>query len=144
MKKLVILSALAVALLLMVEQQASAWCHMKFSAGVNLEVLSGGKSFLWGAYTSSPVPPEVLANMGYGQPGCFDGAADPYYGASDHGVAQESPAPTGGKPANVKPVDYQSWGYGTGGYYPASYYSAGYYPAANYSNFQAPSYWYGR
>ena len=142
MKKFVMLSALAAALLLAAEQQASAWSKVNFSCGLNLNWVCSGNSFLWGAYRSSPLPgnPELAPQF---NGGCFNGnngyggfngyPGDCYAYSADQGA----PAPTAvaGQPANIKAVDYQSMGYyGTGGYY----------PTADYNYYQAPSYWYGR
>jgi hypothetical protein len=143
MKKFVTLSALAAALLLATEQQASAWSKVNFSCGLNLNWVCSGNSFLWGAYRSSPLPgnPE-LAPMFNGNGGCFNGFNGSYgysgdCGPYEYAQGQGAAAPTAvaGQPANIKAVDYQSMGYyGTGGYY----------PTADYNYYQAPSYWYGR
>jgi len=53
----------AAALLLLTQQQASAWCNFNFSTGVNTSFSGGGTKLLWGLYQSQP-------SADPNQPGC--------------------------------------------------------------------------
>lgn len=56
MRKLLVLGALALAVTVLSQQQASAWCHCKFGVGVNLEYQGGGNNWFWGAMRTGQVP----------------------------------------------------------------------------------------
>ena len=95
MKKLVMASLLALGVLVVGQQRASAWSEFKFSAGVNLSWTRSGSCTNWGIYrTSTPYdacPP-------FGCPGGFPyygghaaaPGAESYYG----GVAAQAPRPS--------------------------------------------------
>src|SRR5262249_42171411 len=136
MKKLLVVGVLALAALAAAEQNASAWCNLKFSCGANLSYTSGGKSLLWGAYTSQNPP----LDFGYAYGNGFGSAPYGAYGAlGGHPVSTSDPGATGTPAAKTQTVDYQYLNYGGSGYVPV-----GYYPMAGYGYYQAPSYWYGR
>jgi hypothetical protein len=113
MKRFVTLCALAVALLAVAEQKASAWTKWNFSAGINLSYQGGDNCLLWGLVKSGPMP-----GCDYGcppvcyAPQMYQGAAAGYTGPMPTQAApQAAPAAT-----TTQPV----------GYY-----------------YYAPSYWYG-
>ena len=56
MKKLLVVGALALAVALLSERQASAWCSWKFGVGLNLEHQSGGNNFGWGFFRNGQPP----------------------------------------------------------------------------------------
>jgi hypothetical protein len=132
MKKVLVLSFLALGALAVSEQKASAWANFKFGIGANLSYTSGGNSFGWGLWTNGPAPGCCAPEGGYPGHGGFGGD---FY-------SQGPAAPTGttpvAAPAQIQPVQYPAMGY-PGGYQPVSYY-----PGFNYGYYQAPSYWYGR
>jgi hypothetical protein len=136
MKKLMMVTAVALAALATAGQKASAWTQIKFGAGINFSLIGGGNSILWGAYCSQLPPPDLGCGLGYG----FDpGAYGAYGGHGDFGapggypVSTTSPVSTQDSGAKLETVGYPPPGYGGSGYQPVGY---GYY--------QAPSYWYGR
>ena len=136
MKKLLWAAALALAAVMASQQTASAWSEFKFSAGVNMGWVGGGNRFFWGLYRSAPYPggqdlPPVInvvpgGNGGY--PAYPYPAYDGHYGSGASG--QMTPA------AATAPQAYNP-------YYNTGYQPVGYsYPG--YSQYQSPSYWYGR
>jgi hypothetical protein len=129
MKRLLIAGFLATALTLTAfsQQQASAWCKVNFSAGVNYSFESGGNCLFWGMFKGSDYP-----GCGY-DPGCG-------YGSSFYNYYQ---------PSSAYPVAYgapytpnYAAPYATPAQAPVQ--QAGYYYPAAYGYNQAPSYWYGR
>lgn len=56
MRKLLVLGALALAVTVLSQQKASAWCHWKFGVGLNLEHQAGGNNWFWGAFRNGQVP----------------------------------------------------------------------------------------
>ena len=61
MKKVLTTGLLAIALIALTEQQASAWVNSRFSIGLNAERQSGGNGFGWGAWVNGQPPgPEVM------------------------------------------------------------------------------------
>jgi hypothetical protein len=149
MKKLIILSALATALLLASDRPASAWSNIKFGAGVNLHWQSGDNNFLWGAFRNGQIPhPAGYPGLGY--PGYHHGSVPTYYdpmaaGTPAPGANDTKPVNTPGTlPGNLNQTGYSANPYNF--YHPASYQHShpyqGYYP--NYYPYQVPSYWYGQ
>ena len=136
MKKFLLTAVLALSFLAASGQQASAWKHFKFSAGMSMEFTGGGNCLLWGLYKSSPVP-EGFGGYGYPDMGgpVVVASGDSSTGTSD---GFKAPAPTPAKQTSYEtgwsnysgyqPVnyyDYSNAGYGYGygyGYYPSSWY----------------------
>jgi hypothetical protein len=123
MRKMIVASALALALTASARQEASAWCKFNFSAGFNIGYESTGSCYHWG-FSCTPNPPPC----GYGcypncYPGCFPGYGlpSPQFGYAPQ--PQQSPVGTQAPAVNVSRTQQV-------GYY---FYSQGY----------APSYWYG-
>jgi hypothetical protein len=133
MKKVTILSALAVAALALTCQDAFAWKQFKFGVGMNLEGSAGGNNLLWGLYKSQQPP-----SPGYGGfPGGYPGQAGPGFGGfggmggfggyggvggMGYSVGQElaptpSALPPGTVPNRVQPVNYQPFPAAPTGYY---------------------------
>jgi hypothetical protein len=158
MKKLLVLSVVAVTILALSGQRATAWKQFKFGVGLNLEGSGGGNNFLWGAYKSQQPPAQgggypgaipggypgaIPGGMGGGYGPNFDGGFGPNFGAAatpGYDIGQETPPPPTPLPANptpnrVQPVDYQAGFYGQNLYRPV-----GYAPAA----YQLTPYWPGR
>ena len=134
MKKFLMIGVLALGILPLARQEASAWINHKFGVGLNWAWQSGGNSFGWGLFRGGqpPGPDHGPAYPGWGGhgyapvfspappvgPHAFDFTPEPPYAA---------PAPT---PVNQawqynRPV-YQSVGYPSYSapvyYYPATYY----------------------
>jgi hypothetical protein len=66
MKKIVLAGLIAVSLVALSQQQASAWVNSRFGVGLNWERQSGGNNFGWGAWRNGQPPgPEGFAG---GQP----------------------------------------------------------------------------
>jgi hypothetical protein len=61
MKKVLVAGMLAVCLVAVSQQQASAWCNHRFSIGFNWERQSGNNDFFWGLFHNGQVPgPEIF------------------------------------------------------------------------------------
>jgi hypothetical protein len=93
MKKYVLASACALALVGLAQQRASAWCNFNFSAGINLGFQSGGWERNGGG----------MVNAGGCQPGCWGdggcGALAPQYyplvsAGPQSATASAAPVPT--------------------------------------------------
>jgi hypothetical protein len=160
-KKFLIISALALGLAAVVEQEASAWIKCNFSVGLNWSWESGNNSFLWGAWTSGQVPgwptdawngthanPSPYTMMGGGPVVYGDHGGYPPPGPhGDNGFVAPPPGQTAEPPAGKgggtppPPQPTTTGQYGTNGYQPVGYYQApaSYYQAPNYST---PSYGY--
>jgi hypothetical protein len=96
MKRILIAGLLALGILSLSQQQASAWCNQKFSIGLNWACQSGGNSLLWGAWRSGQPPGHDYAPM---YPGHHHGHHQfPTYGAYQGEAPGQSfatvPAPT--------------------------------------------------
>jgi hypothetical protein len=70
MKKIVFAGLVALSVMAISHQQASAWVNTKFGVGLNWEAQSGGNQFLWGAWRNGQPPgPEAFGGGGgYGAP----------------------------------------------------------------------------
>jgi hypothetical protein len=160
MKKYVLASVCALALLGLAQQRASAWCNFNFSAGINLGFQSGG----WERSGNGC----GLFNRGQQQqPCCVDGGgwgggygatAPQYYPLVDAGTAGFHPAMVGATPAPANapagaafppaPLPNEGTGPksllpGTEPQAPAGYQPVGYsYEGYNYPS--PPIYWNGR
>jgi hypothetical protein len=97
MKKLCATGALALGVALLAQQQASAWVHCKFGAGVNIDYQTGGNNWLWGVFKNGQPPgapdcvncASVSRNYQYGAPPCCgQGGYGPGYG---HGFGPDGP-----------------------------------------------------
>jgi hypothetical protein len=137
MKRVFVAGVVALALLAVTRQQASAWCKFNFGVGMNISYEAGGntKSFLFYQRTSSPFPD--------GGPWAHGGYAVPAYA---YGYAYPAPAAPAAAPAapaapapqvlpapvpvssGVQQTGYYGYGYGYGydygyGYATPAYYS---------------------
>jgi hypothetical protein len=122
MKKMLWLGALALPLLAVSEQAASAWCNFKFSCGFNLEWSCANNSFCCGLWKCAPPPvPCCMPPV----PPWFGPVAHPP-GVFGYDLGYDAAAPTG-----IHPVQYDTPWYGGSGYQPVNYYAP-------------PSYWYGQ
>jgi hypothetical protein len=75
MKKIVFAGLLAVCVMAISHQQASAWVNTRFGVGLNWEMQSGGNQFLWGAWRNGQPPgPEAFGGGGGGGGGGGYGA----------------------------------------------------------------------
>lgn len=93
MKRFMTVCALAVAILGLSQQQASAWKKFGFNIGMNINSESADNSALWGAYRNGPVP----GSKGHGQASTitwdkhpkyadqFGGGYNPGYAPGDFG-----------------------------------------------------------
>jgi hypothetical protein len=128
MKKLLAMGALAVALLAVSQQQASAWKNVKFGCGLNWEWSSGGNCFGWGLWRSGQPPgPESFGYPGHGpygngfapMPGGYGmpGYGMPGYGMPNgYGMEHGSPMPGVGPGGDFtlpppRPADAQTMRY---------------------------------
>jgi hypothetical protein len=129
MKKMVVACALALAVTVASQQNARAWHEFKFSVGFDLSWKSADNCSSWYIGHSSSCGP---------YPGCgFDGY--PSVGAmfqNYQGYAHDGAAPAASTAGSAASQTY------------APYYNAGYQPVGysytGYSQYQSPSYWYGR
>jgi hypothetical protein len=124
MKKILVASALALALAAGTQQPASAWCSAKFSIGLNCEFSSGNNNLLWGLFKNGQVPD------GYGGGPLGEFYAPVPTPVGPHGFTAPAPTPvqtprsyyTPSSPLANYPANY---------YYPQAY-PANYYPSTNY------------
>jgi len=111
MKKLLTMGAMAVALLAVSQQQASAWKNMKFGCGLNWEWSSGGNCFGWGLWRNGQPPgPEGFGYPGHGPYGF---APAPWDQGMPHGMGYPS-MPYAGSDFTApppRPVDAQTMRY---------------------------------
>ncbi len=95
MKKLLILSVPALALLAAGAPRASAWSHCKFGMGLNFERMGGGNSLFWGLARGDQ-PPPAFGGMG-GAPGFgglpVDGGYGPPVGIEEGIQTMPQPVP---------------------------------------------------
>lgn len=125
MKKVLALGTLAIALIALSQDQASAWVNKRFGIGLNYSRQSGGNNFGWGAYRNGQPPgPEAFSHNPYMAPSNFPNFGD--LAPQNFGpFAQEMPAYP---PPSV--------------YYPSPYQFATY-PRPEYYYYPTP-YYYGR
>lgn len=105
MKKILALGMLAIGLIALSQDQASAWVNHRFGVGLNWSRQSGGNNFGWGAYRNGQLPgPEAFSHNSYMAPSSF-----PHYGEltpQNFGpFAHEMP--TYAPPSVVYPSPYQ-------------------------------------
>jgi hypothetical protein len=127
MKKILVASVLALALVAGTQQPASAWCSAKFSIGLNYEYSGGNNNFFWGLYKSGQVPEGYGAPMG-GYYAPMPPMAPPAFRAPAPFIA---PAPTLAYAPSSSYAPPQVATYPATRYYPQAY-PANYYPSANY------------
>jgi hypothetical protein len=149
MKKLIILGALTLAVVLASNQQASAWSNIKFGVGMNLHWQAGDNTLLWGVFRNGQIPcPSPYGGgpgpygPGYGGPG---GNFPMYYEptaaeANKQQAAAPAPAPI---PPSVNQTNYNG-NYQPVGYYPNTQYQVPMYVPGYNPYQQAPPYWYGQ
>ena len=66
MKKVLAIGLLALGVLALAHQEASAWINHRFGVGVNWSFQSGGNSALWGGWRNGQPPgPEYFQHGGY-------------------------------------------------------------------------------
>jgi hypothetical protein len=146
MKKMVLAGLLAITLIALSQQNASAWVNSKFGIGLNWSRQSGGNNFLWGAFHNGQPPGPEAFGGGYG--GGFGGGvpsfapAMPYHSSAPQ--QYQAPMPQG-MPTTTYQYPAQQNPY-AGGYYYASPFQFASYPRE--SNFYyyytpAPTYYYG-
>jgi hypothetical protein len=123
MKKIALAGLIALSMVALSQQQASAWVNSKFGIGLNWERQSGGNNFGWGAYRNGQVPgPEAWGN-------------GPSYGAAYAAPAHHSYA----QMPQVYDVPAQPYA----GQYASPYQFANY-PRPVYYYYPTPSYYYSR
>ncbi|MCI0464046.1 MAG: hypothetical protein L0Z62_44495 [Gemmataceae bacterium] len=162
MKRFLVMSVLALGMVALSQQHASAW--IKLSIGFNFSFESGNNNLLWGFFRDGQLPgypTDVLhghhpfAIGGYGGYDHGSVVYDSHSGTNGHGQGQgQGQGGQNGKQSDeskttatrgygwYQPVSYSPGGYvGSSGYsYPSYHQPYGYY---NHSYQQAPSYWYG-
>jgi hypothetical protein len=117
MKRIALAGLVAIALIALSQQQASAWVNQRFGIGINWHRQSGGNNFGWGAYRNGQPPgPESFG-------GVFSPSApvSPFFGNAPmpQNFAPQANVPQGYAPQTV--------------YYPPM-------PAANYAGQYASPY----
>lgn len=132
MKKLVIVSVMALIVTAAIEHKASAWCLFKFGTGINLTLAHGASTY------SLPHPcpyPPGLAPMLDGcyppAPGCFQPLPFPAARPAP-GTSEPKPTSPPGKPA-AQYFNQSPWG---------TEYQKVNYPSPLYRDYAG--YWYGR
>ncbi len=145
MRKLFTMSVLALTLVLVSSQQASAWSNIKFGVGMNFHWQTGDNNLLWGVFRNGQIPgPGPYGPMYGGGHGGGDGFPM-YYEQAATQNAKPATTPTQA-PANASQTSYNPNPYGyyqPVGYYPNSQYQVPMY-TPNYYPYQVPSYWYGQ
>lgn len=160
MKKILAIGLLAVGLMAVTQQEASAWVNTRFGMGLNFDWSSGGNTLLWGlirdgqpggADPHSKVgvlqrfqqhhqrpyyyPPQPQPQPAPGAPRSFEGPVDPAYGF------QPQPfAPQGFQPSPFAPQGFQPTPFGFQSYQPMPYMAPGQF--ANYPMQQMQPYYY--
>jgi hypothetical protein len=142
MKKMVFAGLVAISLIALCQQNASAWVNSKFSIGLNMQRQSGGNNFLWGAYHNGQPPgPEAFGGSGGGggYPGSMPSAvpqfapAMPYHHSN---APQYQPMPqTMPAITNTYPAQQNSY---TGTYYYSSPFQFASYPRESTFYYYAP------
>jgi hypothetical protein len=80
MKKFLAVGILALGLIAMSQNQASAWVKWNVGVGLNLGWSSGGNNLLWGAWQNGQVPGQEFYVPQYGHHHHHHGAVEaPYY-----------------------------------------------------------------
>ena len=124
MKNVLVAGMLAICVIAVSQQQASAWVNQKFGFGINWEMQSGGNSICKGLWhNGQPPSPETMQGSSYGN--------YPQYGAPQFSQAQVE------MPAYQSTYAPPSVNYGMPSYQFATYPRQTYY-------YPAPSYYYGR
>lgn len=68
MKKMVVAGLIAVSMMAVSQQQASAWVNSRFSVGLTWDFQSGGNQLLWGAWRNGQPPGPEAFSSGIYQP----------------------------------------------------------------------------
>ncbi len=138
MKKIVFAGLLAVCVMAISHQQASAWVNTRFGVGLNWEAQSGGNSLLWGAWRNGQPPgPEAFGGGGGGygggnfnapMPAPF-GAAQMPQGYPPQGFAPQAQPPFNASTAEppfagsyASPYQFANYPRPVYYYYPSTYY----------------------
>lgn len=96
MKKFLSLSIVAVALVAVAQQEASAWSNIKFGAGVNMSWQTGDNTLLWGLFRNGQIPPPPgfgAPHLPPGMPVPPMGPGGPPHPAEFYGAQQNISAP---------------------------------------------------
>jgi hypothetical protein len=140
MKKILFAGLVAVSLVALSQQHASAWCKFGIGGSFNCTYSSGGKHWSFNSEQPAACCEAPNCQYGYMPPGYTNPT-----GAISYNNPQ-APGAQGQMPAAQAMADPSQWGYGqayqayqTVGY---SYQDAAY--GYNPYYYQAPSYWYGR
>lgn len=97
MKKIALAGLVAIALIALSQQQASAWVNQRFSVGLNWHRQSGGNNFLWGAFRNGQPPgPEA-----FGGAQSFGAGQMPFAAPMPQGHGSHSSVPQGYAPQTV-------------------------------------------
>ncbi len=164
MKKFLTIGVLALVLLALPRQQASAWIKCNFSVGLNFNFESGNNCWLWGAFRNGQVPgypTDAGCHGNNGNNGIYP-YASPFGGSGigsdygyngyegDPGAAAHGAVPTGASQSppqtNPPPVakgnDSQTTSRGNAGYQPVGYRPQypNYYQNSGYYGYGAGSY----
>jgi hypothetical protein len=144
MKKILLASLLALGVLSLSQQQASAWVNAKFGVGLNFAWQSGGNCFLWGLAKGEPHPGSAYApgsshDVPYAfEPIFYQPDNSAFYGAhvgAMHDFAAPAPTPVSTAPRqdttqrNARPGSQPQYQTVTYPNYPMPNYN---YPATNY------------
>jgi hypothetical protein len=134
MKRYLVACGLALALLAMADQKASAWTKTQFSIGLHYSREASENKTLWGLFYNGPHP-AVTSDHGNGYG--YGGQAAPYYyqAPANGGSLPTLPAPASSAPAAVNQSSARAQQIG---YYNYNYQT---YPTTGY--YTVPSYWYG-
>ena len=80
MKKIALAGLVAISMMALTQQQASAWVNSRFGVGLNWEMQSGGNNFLWGALKNGQPPgPESFSGSSYGHGHSYGAPAQQFY-----------------------------------------------------------------
>jgi hypothetical protein len=129
MKRFLMGCTLAVALLAMSEQKASAWSKFNFGVGLNIGWEKADNSWLWGFYRNGPVPgsdghgvASTITWEGKGSHSQYQGGNGGYFqgdvGSPATTMPYAPPTPTLPAPANSAPAVQQ-----VGDFVPAAYWA---------------------
>jgi hypothetical protein len=108
MHRMIIASLAALGLVVVSQDQASAYSKFTFGVGMNLGMEGGGNSVLWGAYKGSPAPGMGFQG-GYCNP--YGGAIMPHGGPAMPFPGELPPAPEKNVPVPIQPNMAKPAGY---------------------------------
>ena len=133
MKKFVLAGLVALSVMAITQQQASAWINSRFGIGLNWHTQSGGNQILWGAWRNGQPPgPEAYGYGGHhhqhsSMPTFYAPPAGGFYGSAPYQAPMQG--------SFTQPTSY-------GYYYTSPFQFANYTRPSYYHYYPETFYWY--